>query len=272
MSPQALIELDAVARTYAGSPPVEALRPATLSIAEGDYVAVVGPSGSGKSTLLNVLGLLDVPTAGRYWLDGFDTGVLSLRERAALRGSRIGFVFQAFHLIDHRTVLDNVALAGTYSHQSKAIRRAAAQDAIDRVGLAHRASFLPSNLSGGERQRVAIARAVASEPKVLLCDEPTGNLDSHRAGEIVGLFEAMHADGLTVVIVTHDEQLADQADRRVHVHDGNVSTIDPATVVLGTPPAETVDEQQVRWRGSRGGRSEADSRPVGLAATRSEMV
>ncbi|MDR1295507.1 MAG: ABC transporter ATP-binding protein [Bifidobacteriaceae bacterium] len=230
MNPQrSLIELDRIERIYPGSPPVEALRPATLAISSGDYVAVVGPSGSGKSTLLNVLGLLDVPTSGRYWLDGFDTGRLAPRQRAALRGSRIGFVFQAFHLMDHRSVLENVALTGTYSHLSRSRRHAAARDAIDRVGLTHRVDFLPSRLSGGERQRVAIARALAGSPKVLLCDEPTGNLDSHRAAEIIDLFEAMHADGLAVVVVTHDEGLAARAHRRLHVHDGEVTVSDDAT-------------------------------------------
>jgi putative ABC transport system ATP-binding protein len=223
-----VIDLSGVARTYPGPPPVPALRPTTLSIAEGDYVAVVGPSGSGKSTLLNVLGLLDTPTAGRYTLDGFDTQALSASQRAALRGSRIGFVFQSFHLIAHRTVLENVALAGTYTRTPRKRRLALAAEAIDRVGLADRASFLPSQLSGGERQRVAIARAVAARPKVLLCDEPTGNLDTARAGEIVALFEAMHADGLTIAIVTHEESLAARARRQLHVRDGFVTVTDTA--------------------------------------------
>ncbi|MDR1151426.1 MAG: ABC transporter ATP-binding protein [Bifidobacteriaceae bacterium] len=227
MNPRrSLIELDRIERVYPGSPPVAALRPASLSISSGDYVAVVGPSGSGKSTLLNVLGLLDMPTGGRYWLDGFDTGSLAPRGRAALRGSRIGFVFQAFHLMDHRSVLENVALTGTYSHLSRSRRHAAAREAIDRVGLTHRVDFLPSHLSGGERQRVAIARALAGSPKVLLCDEPTGNLDSHRAAEIIDLFEAMHADGLAVVVVTHDEDVAARASRRLHVRDGQVTVSD----------------------------------------------
>jgi putative ABC transport system ATP-binding protein len=227
------VVLEEVERTYPGTPPVEALRPATLSIPQGDYVAVVGPSGSGKSTLLNVLGLLDTPTGGRYVLDGFDTGNLSVRERAGLRGSRIGFVFQAFHLIAHRTVVENVALAGLYSHRPKTERVKAARLAVDRVGLSHRAEFLPSHLSGGERQRVAIARALAANPRMLLCDEPTGNLDSRRAGEIVELFEVLRADGLTVVIVTHDESLAARAARRLHVHDGVVTPSDIASALPG---------------------------------------
>ncbi|MDR2252983.1 MAG: ATP-binding cassette domain-containing protein [Bifidobacteriaceae bacterium] len=218
-----LIVLADAARTYPGPPPVEALRPTTLAIRKGDFVAVVGPSGSGKSTLLNVVGLLDTPTSGRRVVDGLDTARLSARERAGLRGSRIGFVFQAFHLIEHRTVVENVALAGMYRGRPKAERLAAARVAVDRVGLSHRADFLPSRLSGGERQRVAIARAVAADPKVLLCDEPTGNLDSRRAAEIIGLFEGLSRDGLCLVLVTHDEQLAARADRRLRMRDGAVT-------------------------------------------------
>ncbi|MDR0433313.1 MAG: ABC transporter ATP-binding protein [Bifidobacteriaceae bacterium] len=221
--PGAVIELDGIERTYPGPPPVPALAATRLTIAAGDYVAVVGPSGSGKSTLLNVIGLLDVPTAGRYVLDGYDTGALNPSERAALRGTRIGFVFQSFHLMAHRTVLENVALAGTYVRLPRRRRLAQAAEAIERVGLGHRSQFLPSQLSGGERQRVAIARAIAGRPKVLLCDEPTGNLDTHRAGEIVALFEQMHTDGMTVVVVTHDESLAGRAARQLHVRDGVVT-------------------------------------------------
>jgi putative ABC transport system ATP-binding protein len=223
--------LTQAARTYPGAPPVEALRPTTLTIGQGDFVAVAGPSGSGKSTLLNVLGLLDAPTSGHYVLDGFDTGALTAKQRAGLRGSRIGFVFQAFHLIEHRTVVENVALAGMYRARPKAERLAAARAAVDRVGLSHRADFLPSRLSGGERQRVAIARALAADPKILLCDEPTGNLDSRRAEEIVNLFEGLRRDGLSLVLVTHDEALAARADRCLRMFDGEVS--ETGTVSLG---------------------------------------
>ncbi|MDR3202961.1 MAG: ABC transporter ATP-binding protein [Bifidobacteriaceae bacterium] len=218
-----VIDLAGVGRTYPGPPPVPALREASFAIGQGEYVAVVGPSGSGKSTLLNVLGLLDPPTAGRYLLDGRDVGELSASARAGLRGSRIGFVFQSFHLMNHRTVLENVAVAGMYTRARRGARLAAAREAIRRVGLDGRAGFEPSRLSGGERQRVAIARAVAGRPKVLLCDEPTGNLDSGRAGEIVELFEEMNAGGLTVVVVTHDESLAARAGRCLRVRDGLVA-------------------------------------------------
>jgi putative ABC transport system ATP-binding protein len=166
---------------------------------------------------------LDVPTAGRYVLDGHVTGELSQAQRAALRGSSIGFVFQSFHLMNYRSVLDNVALAGTYAKVPRSERLTRAAEAIELVGLGHRAGFRPSQLSGGERQRVAIARALAGRPKVLLCDEPTGNLDSRRAEEIVELFEQMNASGFTIVIVTHDESLARRAGRRIAVRDGYVS-------------------------------------------------
>jgi putative ABC transport system ATP-binding protein len=217
-----VIELEGVGLTYPGPPPVEALRDAGFAIGRGEYVAVVGPSGSGKSTLLNVLGLLDRPTSGRYVLDGVDTGRLGAAERAGLRGSRIGFVFQSFHLMTYRTVLENVALTGTYVKVPRKRRLALAGEAIRRVGLGHRAGFMPSQLSGGERQRVAIARAVAGGPMVLLCDEPTGNLDTQTAGEIVALFEEMNAAGLTVIVVTHDRSLADRAGRRLWVRDGQL--------------------------------------------------
>jgi putative ABC transport system ATP-binding protein len=244
-SARPLIDLDEIERTYPTTPRVEALRPTSLSIAEGDYVAVVGRSGSGKSTLLNVLGLLDTPTGGKYWLDGFDTGSLTARERAALRGSRIGFVFQSFHLIPHRTVWENVALTGTYSRRRRADRLAKAREAIERVGLEHRMDFLPSRLSGGERQRVAIARAVAGAPKVLLCDEPTGNLDSGRSLEIAELFEQMTADGLTVVIVTHDEALAARAGRQLHVTDGVVSASDAARASASARVTASLEDTDV---------------------------
>lgn len=193
-----------------------------MTIHRGDFAAIVGPSGSGKSTLLNLLGLLDRPTAGRYFLDGTDTGSLRPAQRAALRGSKIGFVFQAFHLLANRTALDNVALAGTYSKTPRKERLARAAQAIDMVGLSNRAGFLPSVMSGGERQRLAIARALAGEPAVLLCDEPTGNLDSERSEEIITLFEHMNEGGFTIVMVTHDERLAARAHRRIEVRDGHV--------------------------------------------------
>jgi putative ABC transport system ATP-binding protein len=220
-----VIELQGVERTYPGPPPVEALRPTDLTVRRGDLTAVVGPSGSGKSTLLNVLGLLDQPTAGSYRLDGIETTVLSAADRAALRGSKIGFVFQSFHLMNYRTVLDNVALAGTYNKIPRRERLERAAQAIDQVGLTSRAAFLPSTLSGGERQRVAIARALAANPAVLLADEPTGNLDTARSAEIVDLLLDTHLTGLTVLVVTHDIGLAAKLPRRIEVRDGQVTPL-----------------------------------------------
>ncbi|MFC6154626.1 ABC transporter ATP-binding protein [Nocardioides yefusunii] len=234
---QPVIVLDALERIYPGPAPVHAVRPVDLVIGQGDFAAIVGPSGSGKSTLLNVLGLLDSPTAGRYLLDGIDTGPLRPAQRAALRGSKIGFVFQSFHLLANRTALDNVALAGTYAKTPRKIRLARAAEAIEMVGLSHRAGFMPSVMSGGERQRLAIARALACRPAVLLCDEPTGNLDTERSEEILALFEQMNAAGFTIVIVTHDEQLAARAHRRIEVRDGNVRDL-PTSEPPCTGPVE----------------------------------
>ena len=221
----AVIDLRGLSRTFPGTPPVEALRRVDLVVRRGEYVSVVGPSGSGKSTLLHILGLLDRPTAGDYLLDGVSTASVSENERAHLRGGRIGFVFQAFHLLPHRSVLDNVLLATLYSGVPRAERRQRALEALDRVGLSHRLEFLPPVLSGGERQRVAIARAVISRPHVLRADEPTGNLDSVTSGGVLDLFEELHADGLTLVVITHDPKVSARAQRQVRIADGRLSEV-----------------------------------------------
>jgi putative ABC transport system ATP-binding protein len=223
-----VIELSGVARTYQGPPPVYALRPTDLAISPGDYLAVVGPSGSGKSTLLNLLGLLDRPTQGRYVLDGIDVATLTERDRTALRGGRIGFVFQAFHLLPYRTATENVMLAHLYQAVPRAHRRAAALEALDRVGLSHRRDALPTTLSGGERQRVAIARAVVNQPSLLLCDEPTGNLDSSTAGTVLDLLDELCHRGMTLVTITHDGNVAARAGRVVTIRDGRLG--EPAGV------------------------------------------
>jgi putative ABC transport system ATP-binding protein len=215
-----VIELDALARTYPGPPPVCALRPASLVIEAGDYVAVTGPSGSGKSTLLHLLGLLDAPTAGRYLLDGLDTSALGDRDRSALRGRRIGVVFQAFHLLAYRTALENVLLAQLYNNTPRAARLAAAAGALDAVGLGHRLDALPTTLSGGEAQRVAIARALVNSPSLLLCDEPTGNLDSASAAALMGVLGQLNTAGYTIVIITHDSAVAAHAHRAITISDG----------------------------------------------------
>ncbi|HRE03405.1 MAG TPA: ATP-binding cassette domain-containing protein, partial [Ilumatobacteraceae bacterium] len=193
-APPPVIELREVSREFDADPPVRAMNHVNLLIEQGDYVAIIGPSGSGKSTLLNTLGLLDRPTSGTYLLDGIDTSELNDRERAALRSDRIGFVFQSFHLLAHRSALENVMIGSLYQGISRRERRRRAVEALDRVGLAKRAGFLPSRMSGGERQRVAVARALAARPSLLLCDEPTGNLDSATTVAVLDLFDELLAD------------------------------------------------------------------------------
>ncbi len=226
--PPPVIELRDLARTYPGPPPVRALRPASLVIEAGGYVAVTGPSGSGKSTLLHLLGLLDAPTGGSYLLDGLDTGTLGDRDRSALRGRRIGFVFQAFHLLPYRTALENVLLAELYNATPRGGRVQAAAGALDAVGLGHRLDALPTTLSGGECQRVAIARALVNRPSLLLCDEPTGNLDSRNAAALMGLLDELNAAGFTIVVITHDAAVAAHADQTVAIGDGVLSAHDGA--------------------------------------------
>jgi len=218
-----VIELRGLARTYPGPPPVPALRAAELVIHTGDYVAVSGPSGSGKSTLLQLLGLLDTPTAGTYLLDGLDTSALGDRDRSALRGSRIGFVFQSFHLLPYRTALENVLLAELYNQTPRAERMRRAADALRGVGLGHRLDALPTTLSGGECQRVAIARALVNWPSLLLCDEPTGNLDSRSAATVMSLLDQLNAADFTVMVITHDANVASHAGRTIAISDGVLS-------------------------------------------------
>ena len=221
-----VIELRGMARTYPGAPPVPALRPADLVIEERDYVAVTGPSGSGKSTLLHLLGLLDSPTQGSYLLDGLDTSALGDRDRSALRGSRIGFVFQSFHLLPYRTALENVLLAQLYNQTPRGGRVRAAVGALDAVRLGHRLDALPTTLSGGECQRVAMARALVNRPSLLLCDEPTGNLDSRTADALMELLDQLNAAGFTIVVITHDAGVAAHASRTIAISDGVLSERD----------------------------------------------
>ena len=220
-----VVDLRAAGRSFPGPPPVHALHPASLQVAGGEYLSIVGPSGSGKSTLLNLLGLLDRPSTGEYWLDGIPTHAAGERERTALRGGLIGFVFQAFHLLPHRTVLENVLLATMYSGIPRDERLGRAYEALRRVGLAHRIDFRPTTLSGGERQRVAVARAVVTAPRLLLADEPTGNLDSSTSGEVLDLFDELHTDGLTLLVITHDDAVAARAQRTVRITDGRLTEL-----------------------------------------------
>lgn len=220
-----VLELKRVGRQFGSEPAVHALVDVDLQLERGEWLAITGPSGAGKSTLLNILGCLDRPTTGEYWFEEIDTAVLSDEERAGLRGQRIGFVFQAYHLLPHRSVLENVMLAEVYRGRDQAGRRERALAALERVGLSHRVDFMPTKLSGGEKQRVAIARALIGSPSLLLCDEPTGNLDSKSGAEILDLFEKLNEQGLTLVIVTHDESIAKRARRRVHIIDGVLTEI-----------------------------------------------
>jgi len=217
------IELRGIGRTFGADSPVVALRDVDLVLPHGASLAIVGPSGSGKSTLLNVLGCLDRPTSGTYLFDGIEVSALSDDQRAALRADGIGFVFQTFNLLAHRTVLENVMLAEVYRGISFEGRADRALGALERVGMTHRADFLPTRLSGGEQQRVAIARALMGDPSILLCDEPTGNLDSVNTESVLALFDVLGEAGLTLVIVTHEEPVAMRARRRVHIIDGRLT-------------------------------------------------
>ncbi len=215
-----IVSLRGVTRTFGVDPPVHALRAVDLTIWPGEWLAIVGPSGSGKSTLLNILGLLDRQTDGVYEFEGRDTATLDDLARAGLRGRRIGFVFQSFHLLSHRTALENVMLSELYVAASREGRRERAAAALEQVGLTPRADFLPTRLSGGEKQRVAIARAIMGGPSLLLCDEPTGNLDTENADSVLDLFADLSRDGLTLAVITHDDHVASRAARRVGIIDG----------------------------------------------------
>jgi ABC-type lipoprotein export system ATPase subunit len=220
-----VVELRNLSRTYGSDPPVHALRNVDLTINRGDWIAIVGPSGSGKSTLLNILGCLDRPTEGSYMIDGIDAGVLTDEERASVRARRLGFVFQTFHLLGHRTAAENVMLSDIYASGDRTTRAERARAALERVGMGHRSDFLPTRLSGGEQQRVAIARALLRSPRLLLCDEPTGNLDTANTESVLRLFETLGLDGLTLVVITHDEEVAGHARRVVRIVDGRLSEV-----------------------------------------------
>lgn len=217
-----MVRLEGVTRRYGAVAPVAALRDIDLEIRAGEWVAVVGASGSGKTSLLNILGCLDRQTSGSYWLNGVDVAALNDQERAGLRSRHIGFIFQAFHLLSYRTVLENVMLSEVYGRRSRAGRAERSRVALASVGLVDRTEFLPTRLSGGERQRVAIARALLNGPELLLCDEPTGNLDSATTASILELLGGLHAEGRTIVVITHDQDVARRAERQVRIVDGQI--------------------------------------------------
>ena len=220
-----MIVADGVSRTYElGGVSVEALRSVSLTIDDGDYVAIVGTSGSGKSTLMHLLGALDRPTAGTLTIGGRDVAGLGPAEMAKLRNETIGFVFQSFHLLARTTARDNVALPLVYRGIRRRERRARAAEMLERVGLGHRLDHRPNQMSGGEQQRVAIARALVTGPAVLLADEPTGNLDSATGESVLALLESLNADGVAIVLVTHDKDVAARARRQIVMRDGVMVT------------------------------------------------
>uniref|UniRef100_UPI0015F05A10 ABC transporter ATP-binding protein n=1 Tax=Amycolatopsis pittospori TaxID=2749434 RepID=UPI0015F05A10 len=217
-----VLELENVTKEYGSQPPVPALRGVSFTVRKGELVAIVGPSGSGKSTLLHVIGTLEAPTSGIVRIDGVDAAGLNDNRLAALRARSIGFVFQQFFLAEHSTALENVANGLLYAGIGLKERRQRAADALERVGLEHRANFRPSKMSGGERQRVAIARALVGKPAIVLADEPTGNLDSNTGASIMDLLHELHDGGATILVITHDSDLAAGLPRQVHVLDGQI--------------------------------------------------
>lgn len=216
------LALRGVSKVYGGTPPVRALHAVDLAIDDGEFVAVVGPSGSGKSTLLHVMGTLDHATEGSVHVAGFEVGELSDKSLSALRAHHIGFVFQQFFLLAGESALDNVADGLLYTGMALDERRDHAGVALDRVGLTHRGGHLATKLSGGERQRVAIARALVGNPRIVLADEPTGNLDSKTGADLVALFEQLNREGTTIVVITHDRQIAGQLPRQISLLDGEI--------------------------------------------------
>ena len=217
---QELLRATNLGRRFRGSPPIDGLVSVDFTVNAGDWMAIVGASGSGKSTLLNILGCLDRPTSGSYHFAGVDVAKLSDRQLAGLRSRGIGFVFQSFRLLAYRSVVENVMMADIYRRGSRRDRRARALAVLDQVGLSDRSEALSSVLSGGEQQRVAIARALLGGPEVVLCDEPTGNLDSANTASVMALFEALHRTGTTIVMITHEADVAARAERQIRLVDG----------------------------------------------------
>ena len=220
----AIIALEGVSRIYtSGRLAVPALVSVDLVIDRGEFVAIIGPSGSGKSTMMNILGCLDRPTSGRYILDGTPVDTLDDDGLARLRSRAIGFVFQSYNLLPRTTALENVSAPLMYQGVGRRERHARAQAALERLGLGDRLDHEPTELSGGQQQRVGIARALVTEPALLLADEPTGNLDSHSGAEVIELFHALHASGRTIILITHDPEVAAVADRQIHIRDGRIA-------------------------------------------------
>jgi putative ABC transport system ATP-binding protein len=222
-----VVDLTGVRKTYDVGGVVEALAGVSLTLPQGSYTAVMGPSGSGKSTLLNLIGALDTPTEGRVAVAGHEVGAATETERAGLRGTEVGFVFQTFNLLPRLTAVENVALPLVFDGVDRAERAARARDLLADVGLADRTDHLPTELSGGQRQRVAIARALVADPALVLADEPTGNVDTETGGRVLDIFDDLHARGNTILLVTHERHVAERAERIVHVRDGELVRVEP---------------------------------------------
>jgi putative ABC transport system ATP-binding protein len=224
------LELIDIVKEYPGEPPVRALDSVSFEVQHGELIGIVGPSGSGKSTLLHIVGTLDRPTSGIVRVAGVDTSEMSDRQLSGVRSHLIGFVFQSFFLLEGMTAVDNVANGLLYRGKSLVDRREAAAEALRRVGLGQRLTHTPSQMSGGERQRVAIARAFVNRPSIVLADEPTGNLDSRSGGAVLDLLRELHAEGRTILIITHDRELAASLPRRVSMRDGSIESVEHETV------------------------------------------
>lgn len=238
--PRPLIQLEGITKVFlADELETHALSGIHLSVREQEFVSVAGPSGCGKSTLLSILGLLESPTDGRYWLNGQEVAALSLEQRAKIRNREIGFIFQSFNLIGDLSVLENVELPLAYRGLKSADRRAQAMAALEKVEMTHRKNHLPSQLSGGQQQRVAVARALAGNPKILLADEPTGNLDSKNGEIVMDLLGQLNAEGTTICMVTHDDRYANRASRVIHLFDGKIVDEVTPTMAEEAPLAPT---------------------------------